>query len=145
MPNTAPRAANGSSEASSRRKPREEPTPTHGDIMDAVARLAVRQDDGERQSDLMAMTVQRIEKALAEGLHGIQAEMKAIKDSIGDEGEDEYGKPIGRGVVGRLMRMERRLGRYDGWVKWATGAVAAVGTMGTALWMLWGEIKEFLR
>jgi len=102
MPNTAPRAANGD-HASGRRRILE--TPTHGDILDAVA--------------------------------GLHAEITAIKESIGGEGEDEYGKPIGRGVVGRLMRIERRIGRYDGWIRWATGAAAAAAFFGSVLWWAW--------
>ena len=144
MADRAPKAANLNSVHTAARRARVE-TPSHGDIMDAVRILSDRQDTAERHVDLMTMTVQRIEKALTEGLSAIHLEMTAIKDSIGDEGQDEYGKPIGRGVVGRLMRMERRIGRYDGWVKWATGALFAAGVFGSILWWAWeAKLKAVL-
>jgi hypothetical protein len=117
--------------------------PTHADIMD---RIGDRQDEADRHADLMTMTVQRIEHAVAALAEQVASEMAAIRDSIGDEGQDEYGKPVGRGVVGRLMRMERRLGRYDGWVKWATGAVASALLFAGVLWWAWQpKLEAFFR
>lgn len=117
--------------------------PTHADIID---RIGERQDETERLADLMTMTVQRIEKAVEALAEQVTSEMAAIRASIGDEDQDEYGKPIGRGVVGRLMRMERRLGRYDGWIKWATGAGAAALLFAGVLWWAWQpKLEAFFR
>lgn len=143
-------AGAGKAGPSRRRRPRPtEPPPTHGDILEAVDRVSGRQDEAERHVDLMAMTVQRIEKAVVEGLAQLHVEVSGIRDSIGVEGQDQYGKPIGTGVVGRLMRLERRNGRWDGWLKWASGAAAAVaviaGIVGPILWWLIENRVEFLR
>jgi len=64
-------------------------------------------------------------------------------EAIGTERLDEYGKPVGTGIVGRLMRLERdvasRFGKYDGWVKMLTGAAVAIGIIGPVLWWLVGD------
>jgi hypothetical protein len=70
--------------------------------------------------------------------------------SIGTESQDEYGVPVGTGIVGRLMRLERdvqrRFATWDGWVKTATGAIAAATVLGGVLWWLLGErLGELLK
>jgi hypothetical protein len=73
----------------------------------------------------------------------IYALLETLKEAIGTERLDEYGKPVGTGIVGRLMRLERdvasRFGKYDGWVKMLTGAAVAIGIIGPVLWWLVGD------
>ena len=73
----------------------------------------------------------------------IYALLETLKEAIGSENLDEYGKPVGTGIVGRLMRLERdvasRFGKYDGWVKMLTGAAVAIGIIGPVLWWLVGD------
>jgi len=73
----------------------------------------------------------------------IYALLETLTEAIGTERLDEYGKPVGTGIVGRLMRLERdvasRFGRYDGWVKMLTGAAVAIGIIGPVLWWLVGD------
>jgi hypothetical protein len=82
------------------------------------------------------------------------AEIKGLLETltlaIGSESQDEYGKPVGTGIVGRLMRLERDVQRrfavWDGWVKTATGAALAAGVLGGVLWWLLGErLAELLK
>jgi len=75
------------------------------------------------------------------------AEIKGLIEgltlAIGSESQDEYGKPVGTGIVGRLMRLERnvqkRFATWDGWVRMATGAALAAGVLGAVLWWVLGE------
>jgi hypothetical protein len=73
----------------------------------------------------------------------IEQMLKDLTQAIGSENLDEYGKPVGTGIVGRLMRLERdvasRFGKYDGWVKMLTGAAVAIGIIGPVLWWLVGD------
>jgi len=73
----------------------------------------------------------------------IYALLETLTEAIGTERLDEYGKPVGTGIVGRLMRLERdvasRFGKYDGWVKMLTGAAVAIGVIGPVLWWLVGD------
>jgi hypothetical protein len=73
----------------------------------------------------------------------IYALLETLTEAIGIERLDEYGKPVGTGIVGRLMRLERdvasRFGKYDGWVKMLTGAAVAIGIIGPVLWWLVGD------
>lgn len=129
-----------------RRAPRQGPHPEQPSPADIIARVGARQDSAEAQADLMAMAMQRIEQAMADGFAEMRRELVLVKDSIGYEKADAYGKPIGEGVVGRLMRMERRLGRYDRWVIWATGAGVAAAVFVAVLWWAWQpKIEAVLR
>jgi hypothetical protein len=70
--------------------------------------------------------------------------------AIGAESFDEYGKPVGTGIVGRLMRLERdvqkRFATWDGWVRMASGAALAAGVLGAVLWWVLGErLAELLK
>ena len=73
----------------------------------------------------------------------IKALLTSLTSAIGTESQDEYGNPVGTGIVGRLMRLERdvqrRFATWDGWVKTATGAIAAATVLGGVLWWLLGE------
>jgi hypothetical protein len=73
----------------------------------------------------------------------IYALLETLTEAIGTERLDEYGKPVGTGIVGRLMRLERdvasRFGKYDGWVKMLTGAAVAISIIGPVLWWLVGD------
>lgn len=136
-------AGRGGARAAARRRARPaEPPPTHGDILDAVSRVGGRQNESERQADLMAMTLQRLEKAVTDGFAAVGKEMADVRRAIGEEGEDEYGKPIGTGVVGRLMRLEHRFG---GWRRWVAGAGATLLVLAPVIWFLVEKRVEFLR
>jgi hypothetical protein len=73
----------------------------------------------------------------------IKVMLETLTEAIGSERHDEYGQPVGTGIVGRLMRLERdvqrRFATWDGWVKTATGAIAAATVLGAVLWWLLGE------
>lgn len=82
------------------------------------------------------------------------AEIKGLLETltlaIGSESQDEYGKPVGTGIVGRLMRLERdvqkRFATWDGWVKTATGAAMAATLLGGVVWWLLGDrLAELLK
>lgn len=80
----------------------------------------------------------------------IKTLLEGLTSAIGSESQDEYGKPVGTGIVGRLMRLERdvqrRFATWDGWVKTATGAVMAAGLLGGVIWWLLGErLAELLK
>ncbi|MDP1738924.1 MAG: hypothetical protein Q8L23_15965 [Caulobacter sp.] len=127
------------------RRRKAEPPPSHADILAGVERVTARQDEAERLQDMHIVTAQRLEVAVANGFAAAQTEMGAIRKSIGDEGEDAYGKPVGTGVVGRLMRLEHRLSRYDGWVKSAGAAGIPLAIAGGVVWWLIQNRLEFLR
>lgn len=73
----------------------------------------------------------------------IEQMLKDLSAAIGSESQDEYGKPVGTGIVGRLMRLERdvasRFGKYDGWIKMLSGAALAIGIIGPVVWWLIGD------
>ena len=76
--------------------------------------------------------------------------IKGLTLAIGSESQDEYGKPVGTGIVGRLMRLERdvqkRFATWDGWVRMASGAALAAGVLGAVLWWVLGErLAELLK
>ena len=109
-----------------------EPMPNHRDIM---ARLA----EHERRAGMTDLVMQRIEKKLDDALK-----------AIGGESEDEYGKPIGTGVVGRLMRLELRFDVYrkvldrGGWL--VVGGAAVLAISGPLVWWLVeGRLTPILR
>ena len=106
--------------------------PDHTDIYAALGQLRRRHDDYEVVQKDIADTVERLEEKIDKAL-----------SAIGFEKRDEYGKPIGTGVVGRLMRLETRVdGRftaYDGWVKYLRGGLAVLAVSGTVLWWVVGD------
>ncbi len=99
---------------------------------------------------------QLIEESSLKSDQAVQAsaEIKELLEklnlAIGSEGEDEYGKPIGTGIVGRLMRLERdvqrRFATLDGWTRTATGVAMAAAVLGGVLWWLVRErLAELLK
>jgi hypothetical protein len=120
-----------------------------------VARRRVRavdQPEGKTHDEIY----QLIEASSLKADQAVQstAEIKGLLETltlaIGSESQDEYGKPVGTGIVGRLMRLERDVQRrfavWDGWVKTATGAALAAGVLGGVLWWLLGErLAELLK
>ncbi|MFN8993004.1 MAG: hypothetical protein ACK5X3_04980 [Pseudomonadota bacterium] len=106
---------------------------------------AVNQPEGKTHDEIYAL----VEESSALSRQAIQssAEIKGLLESltaaIGSESQDEYGQPIGTGIVGRLMRLERdvqrRFATWDGWVKTATGAAMAATLLGGVLWWLLGD------
>jgi hypothetical protein len=106
---------------------------------------AVNQPEGKTHDEIYSL----IEQSSALSRQAIQssAEIKGLLESltaaIGSESQDEYGQPIGTGIVGRLMRLERdvqrRFATWDGWVKTATGAAMAATLLGGVLWWLLGD------
>ena len=80
----------------------------------------------------------------------IKGLLEALTAAIGSEGQDEYGKPVGTGIVGRLMRLERNVQRrfatLDGWTRTATGVAMAAAVLGAVIWWLVGEkLAELLK
>jgi hypothetical protein len=113
---------------------------------------AVDQPEGKTHDEIY----QLIEASSLKADQAVQAtaEIKGLLETltaaIGSESQDEYGKPVGTGIVGRLMRLERDVQRrfavWDGWVKTATGAALAAGILGGVLWWLLGErLAELLK
>ena len=105
---------------------------THDEIYQLVADSSLKADQAVQASAEI--------KGLIEGL----------TLAIGSESQDEYGKPVGTGIVGRLMRLERdvqkRFATWDGWVRMASGAALAAGVLGAVLWWVLGErLAELLK
>ena len=80
----------------------------------------------------------------------IKSLLEALTAAIGSEGQDEYGQPVGTGIVGRLMRLERdvqrRFATLDGWTRTAAGVAMAAAVLGGVLWWLVGEkLAELLK
>lgn len=99
---------------------------------------------------------QLIEESSLKSDQAVQAsaEIKELLEklnlAIGSEGADEYGKPIGTGIVGRLMRLERdvqrRFATLDGWTRTATGVAMAAAVLGGVIWWLVSEkLAELLK
>jgi hypothetical protein len=122
-------------EPAPRRRARVVDTPegkTHDEIYQLVEASALKADQAVQASAEI--------KGLIEGL----------TLAIGAESFDEYGKPVGTGIVGRLMRLERdvqkRFATWDGWVRMASGAALAAGVLGAVLWWVLGErLAELLK
>ena len=106
---------------------------------------AVNQPEGKTHDEIYALVAES--SALSRQAIQSSAEIKGLLESltaaIGTESQDEYGQPIGTGIVGRLMRLERdvqrRFATWDGWVKTATGAAMAATLLGGVLWWLLGD------
>ncbi len=85
--------------------------------------------DPIEQVVLDAMTLQRVEGKLD----------MALK-LIGFEEEDERGEKIGKGILGRLIRLEAKVEKkfavYDGLIKWGAGLVAGLTATGASVWLL---------
>jgi len=108
-------------------------------------RRAVNQPEGKTHDEIYALVEQSARQAEQAWQASTQIEqmLKDLTHAIGTESQDEYGKPVGTGIVGRLMRLERdvahRFGRFDGWIKMLTGAGAVLAVIGPVLWWLLGD------
>ena len=115
-------------------------------------RRVVDQPEGRTHDEIYALVEQSARQAEQAWQASTQIEqmLKDLTHAIGTESHDEYGQPVGTGIVGRLMRLERdvqrRFATWDGWVKTATGAIAAATVLGGVLWWLLGErLGELLK
>jgi len=106
---------------------------------------AVNLPEGRTHDEIYAVVAEvgaTADRAL-QGNAEIKVMLETLTEAIGSERHDEYGQPVGTGIVGRLMRLERdvqrRFATWDGWVKTATGAIAAATVLGAVLWWLLGE------
>jgi hypothetical protein len=105
----------------------------------------VDQPEGKTHDEIYALVEQSARQAEQAWQASTQIEqmLKDLTHAIGTESQDEYGKPVGTGIVGRLMRLERdvahRFGRFDGWIKMLTGAGAVLAVIGPVLWWLLGD------
>lgn len=92
--------------------------------------------------DLVEKSAKQAEQAWQASAQ-IETMLKQLTYAIGTESQDEYGKPVGTGIVGRLMRLEHdvasRFGKFDGWVKIATGAGMVLAFLAPVLWWLLGD------
>ncbi|MCA3504781.1 MAG: hypothetical protein IOD05_16345 [Rhodobacter sp.] len=117
---------------------------------------AVNQPEGKTHDEIYQLIEQSASKAEQawQATAKIEEMLTGLTKAIGSESQDEYGQPVGTGIVGRLMRLERdvqhrfvtlerdvasRFGKYDGWVKMLTGAAVAIGIIGPVLWWLVGD------
>ncbi len=113
---------------------------------------AVNQVEGKTHDEIY----QLIEESSLKSDQAVQASaeikglLEALTAAIGSEGQDEYGQPVGTGIVGRLMRLERdvqrRFATLDGWTRTAAGVAMAAAVLGGVLWWLVGEkLAELLK
>ncbi|MCA3742051.1 hypothetical protein [Phenylobacterium sp.] len=124
---------------------------------------AVNQVEGKTHDEIY----QLIEESSLKSDQAVQASaeikglLEALTAAIGSEGQDEYGQPVGTGIVGRLMRLERdvqhrfvtlerdvqrRFATLDGWTRTATGVAMAAAVLGAVIWWLVGEkLAELLK
>jgi len=113
---------------------------------------AVNQAEGKTHDKIYQLVQEsslRAEQAFQASAE-IKGLLEGLTAAIGSESQDEYGKPVGTGIVGRLMRLERdvqkRFATWDGWVKTATGAAMAATLLGGVLWWLLGDrLAELLK
>ena len=112
----------------------------------------VNQPEGKTHDEIY----QLIEESSLKADQAVQASaeikglLEALTAAIGSEGQDEYGQPVGTGIVGRLMRLERdvqrRFATLDGWTRTAAGVAMAAAVLGGVLWWLVGEkLAELLK
>ncbi len=106
---------------------------------------AVNQPEGKTHDEIYSLIEQSASKAEQawQATAKIEEMLTGLTKAIGSESQDEYGQPVGTGIVGRLMRLERdvqrRFATWDGWVKTATGAAMAATLLGGVLWWLTGD------
>ena len=106
---------------------------------------AVNQPEGKTHDEIYQLIEQSASKAEQawQATAKIEEMLTGLTKAIGSESQDEYGKPIGTGIVGRLMRLERdvqrRFATLDGWTRTAAGVAMAAAVLGGVLWWLVGE------
>lgn len=110
--------------------------PDHRSIYDAVERLGKRIDDAERQRGIDSLVIQRTGTQFQE----FSGKLDGVIKTLGSEGSDEYGRAVGTGLTGRIMRVERtvhnRDDRLSRWTNRIIGAMAAVGLAASIIWWL---------
>ena len=113
---------------------------------------AVNQPEGKTHDEIYQLIEQSASKAEQawQATAKIEEMLTGLTKAIGSESQDEYGKPIGTGIVGRLMRLERdvqrRFATLDGWTRTAAGVAMAAAVLGGVLWWLVGEkLAELLK
>jgi hypothetical protein len=89
-------------------------------------------DAGAEQAIINAITLKNIMDAVED----LRADVGSIKTSIGYEGQDEHGKPIGVGVIGRLMRLEMKAYRIS------DKAIAFGAAMSICLLIVWWLVGD---
>lgn len=102
------------------------------DMWSAIQRIENRLAARDTQDGINTGVIQRVEIAV----------LKLVKD-IGEESEDAYGKKIGTGVLGRLMRLEMKAGSVT--QKWQGMAMAAAVFGVAAWWLLEDKLSAVLR
>ena len=112
-----------------RRPPTAQISRSHEDIYDLAQEADKKAADAADRVNQLHLVTQRVEGKLD----------RLIK-VLGSEDEDERGRRVGTGVVGRLMRVEttvaKRFSLYDGWIKMAAGFSAAVLIAAPVIWWL---------
>lgn len=110
--------------------------PTHADILKEVRK-------GAQDLGIFAVAQQRNATAI-KGLQEREAErdrrvenmLSEIQEAIGYERLDKYGKPIGTGLTGRMMREELRWRWIDDTRRYLLGASAAAALLILVIWWL---------
>lgn len=75
--------------------------------------------------DLYILSQQRVEADWVR-LHDLSEERhNQLLKILGDEDTDEKGEPVGKGLRGRVMRLEIWRRTMSGWVKYGAGVVAS--------------------
>jgi|SRR6185369_7409987 len=86
--------------------------------------------------DLYILSQQRVEAEVAK-LHDLSRERhEQVMKILGSEDLDEKGAPIGRGLTGRVMRLEVWKRTTDGWLRYGAGAMATATLFMAAFWWL---------
>jgi len=95
-----------------------------------------RKANHDPRLDLYILTQQRVEGEV-DKLHKLSQERhEQIMKILGSEDLDEKGLPIGRGLTGRVMRLEVWKRTTDGWIRYSAGAMASATLFLAAIWWL---------
>lgn len=101
---------------------------------------SVTHADLRNDLNLQSLTLQRIEKAMADGFRAMADDIDSLKKTVGYVGTDERGELIGEGIAGDLGRLkervDKRFSRYDAWERAAAVAVATATIFIVAIWWL---------
>lgn len=119
---------------------------SHAEIYDLVGEVQVQLDQvadvAKGAADRTignATEMQRVHGAIL----AVKTLLEGLAANVGYERQDERGRWVGEGLVGRVGRLERRvLARFawiDGLWKYALGAAAVAGPMLALVWWLAGD------
>lgn len=86
--------------------------------------------------DLYILTQQRIEADLERDRKIASDRHEQVLKILGSEDLDEKGAQIGRGLTGRVMRLESWRKTWDGWIRYGAGAMASATLFLGAKWWL---------